>query len=219
MLNIIILVIGVVLFLFAIYACIISFFENEKLAAVKLFVSISVVSIILSLPFFINLEEIFSQIILLLFVISIIVILLPINNKKHLFEKPKGRIDERNVMFSRAELVEGTKNYNNYYDLNPEKFEVDNKFRENPGLLSKKASKYNPFMFAMADASFFSVESFKNRVDGQISDNKVEVFPQKASEFIINHTLFAGAKSCGKQHLKNIIYIVLMVEARNMESQ
>lgn len=39
-------------------------------------------------------------------------------------------------MFSRNELMPETEKYNTYYSNNPEKKDLDDMFRKNPGLLS-----------------------------------------------------------------------------------
>jgi len=67
---------------------------------------------------------------------------------------PVGKIDERNTMFSRNELQKDTENYNEYYNNNPDKLAVDEKFRSNPGLLAEGSHNYNRVMFSSADASF-----------------------------------------------------------------
>ena len=48
-------------------------------------------------------------------------------------DAPQGRIDERDIMFSRRLLKEGSERYEAYYRRNPEKKALDEKFRNRPG--------------------------------------------------------------------------------------
>jgi len=71
----------------------------------------------------------------------------------------KERYDERDVMFSRNELLPGSARFEEYYAKNPDKKPLDDKFRAKAGLLSPKASQYNPLSFTAADANFEVVEN------------------------------------------------------------
>ena len=105
-------------------------------------------------------------------------------------------------MFSRAELIPESNRFTEYYKEKPENLKKDTKFRTNPGLLQTGTSKYNPILFALADASFYTVESFKNRVDGKIAQEKVSVSDKEITKFIKNFMLFSGAEACGITELK-----------------
>jgi hypothetical protein len=63
-------------------------------------------------------------------------------------DKPRGRIDERDTMFSRRELQPGTEKYDNYYKRKPENKAPDDNFKTKPGLLKPGTVHYNPFHFA-----------------------------------------------------------------------
>ena len=113
-----ILIIGITIFLTLIWAAYVSFKEKEQRAA-KLFLATSFV-----LPLFIVLPWLIDNSWLNYFVNSSIIIiaiaglffLLPIGKKKSWKQpKPVKRIDERDTMFSRNELIPGTKDYKNYY--------------------------------------------------------------------------------------------------------
>ena len=203
MINLLTFILGCIIFLFLIYAVIISFIEREKKAVFKLLVFITVIVPLFLLPYILNTYELFSGIIIGITGIFIVILIFPAKGKNYTFYYPKNRIDERNIMFSRAELVPGTEQFIDYYKNNPENLEKDNKFRKNPGLLKKGTSKYNPILFALADASFFTVESLKKRVDGQKANEKTEISPEKITQFIKDYVLFEGAKSCGVTNLKD----------------
>jgi len=202
MFNFLTFIIACIFLIFMIYAVIISFSENEKKAAYKLLFPALIFISVFTLPYLLELSETYSEILTGIFNFSLIVFLIPFKGKKYFFNYPRKQIDERNIMFSRAELVSGTEQFIEYYKNNPENLEKDNKFRENPGLLKKGNSKYNPVLFALADASFFTVESFKNRIDGQKANEKTKLSPEKITQFIKDYLLFEGAKSCGVTRLK-----------------
>ena len=196
------LVIAGILFLFLMYGVITSFYENEKKAAYRLLFLAFIFTALLVLPYILDLSEIVSIVIFALFFLVLAVLLFPVKGKKYSFNYPKTQIDERNIMFSRAELIPGTDRFSDYYNRNPNNLLKDNKFRKNPGLLHGGTSKYNPVLFALADASFYAVESFKNRIDGKIAEKQVKISPEKITRFIKDYILFEGAKSCGITLLK-----------------
>ncbi len=203
MFKIITLIIAVAVLIFLISSVFISLNENEKHAAYKL-LSLSVIfSLLLSVPFIFHLSAFYFAVLSGVFILIILLLIIPVKGKLHKTEIPKTQIDERNIMFSRAELIPETERFVNYYAEHPENFEKDNKFRKNPGLLQAGTAKYNSLLFALADALFYTVESFKYRVDGKLSENKIPVSPEKITEFIKKYMKFSGAKACGVTELKN----------------
>lgn len=107
------------------------------------------------------------------------------------------RIDERDVMFSRRFLKEGTEKYNTYYSKFPDRKSPDDNFRSKPGLLSESSSFYDPLSFAAADASFKSVESLVSEIDGVVNKKKQDIPPEKLTVFIKNWTRQLGALNVG----------------------
>ncbi|MCK5077826.1 MAG: reductive dehalogenase [Calditrichia bacterium] len=197
---------GVFIFLSLITASFISLVEKEKYAAKK-YISLAVIVplpfLMLSLLQFPMQKEILLLLIISTFIFSIILII-PLKNKSAIIPGlPNSQIDERDIMFSRKLLSPGEKNYKEYYSQNPENEKLDNEFRKEPGLLSKKASMYNPLSFASADASFFATEAFKNAVDGEISPDKIEIPPQKITDYLKNWANKLGAKETGITELKD----------------
>ena len=127
--------------------------------------------------------------------------------------QPRGRIDERDVMFSRGELVPDTENFESYYTMRPDRRPLDDKFRANPGLLSHKASKYDPISFAVADANFQTVAYFKLHVQGKPNEEKVQVQPDQISKFIKTWIKKLGAHAVGITQLRD--YHLYSVRGRN----
>jgi len=115
---------------------------------------------------------------------------------------PKGRIDERKTMFSRNELKKDSVNYKEFYNSNPEKFIEDQKFRKHPGLLAEGAVGFDAFMFASADASFFTVGALKHKVDGKVSSKKIISNPEQVTNYIKNWAKKLGALEVGVTELQ-----------------
>ena len=116
---------------------------------------------------------------------------------KHTETKPKGRIDERNTMFSRNELVPGTERFENYYNEFPGHRAKDDLFRNNPGLLSKRSAFYDPLAFSMADAGFETVSVFHSVVSGEPVKSSVNIKEEKLTHFIKGWLKKRGAVSSG----------------------
>lgn len=197
---------AIAFFIFFAYAAIISFIEKEKKAA-SYFVLFGFFS---PLPFlFTGFYEFsyqfeFSIILLSLLLVVLLIYIIPVKVSRKIVDVfPKGRIDERNIMFSRNELKKGSENYNDFYGNNPDKLVVDEKFRSNPGFLAEKSSNYDAVMFSSSHASFYTVESFKSKVDGEISAKKINVVPEDINKYIKNWSIKLGAIDVGITELKD----------------
>jgi len=205
-LDIILIFSSIAIFIFFIYAAIISFIEKENKAAT----SFILLGIITPLPFLFtgifefNYQSIVSIILLLVLAIALLMYIIPVKvNRKIVDVFPVGKIDERNTMFSRNELQKDTENYNEYYNNNPDKLAVDEKFRSNPGLLAEGSHNYNRVMFSSADASFFTVGALKSIVDGNVSPVSAIYDPDKITKYIKNWTKKLGAVDVGVTELKD----------------
>lgn len=116
------------------------------------------------------------------------------------------QVDERDVMFSRRLLEEGTNRYKEYYSRNPEKKSSDDKTRSKPGLLSKNSLHYHPLLYAAADASFKAVKALAPEIDGPVNTSKIEINPENLSAFLKGWSKKLGAVKLGitllnKEHL------------------
>jgi reductive dehalogenase len=200
------LIAGIVLFAGMLWAALVSVKEHEKRAA-RIFV---VFAFLLPLPLwagtFSNHSILihFSLIYMVLLILVLLIMLVPSGkNSSWDFQKPVKRIDERDVMFSRNELVPGTADYEEYYSRNPEKEKSDNFFRSKPGLLAKGTKEYNVFHFASADASFDTVGEFKKSVDGEVAKEKVPVDHEKITRYIKGWAGKLGAIDTGITRLED----------------
>ncbi len=134
----------------------------------------------------------------------LIILLLPIRPKiKGGIQIPKEKHDERDIMFSRNELKPGTENYNEYYADKEIKKNLDDKFREKPGLLSSESTMYHPFAFASANANLEVIEAFKPIVNGRVNSRKTEVNAAKISDYIKIWSKKLGAHSVGITEVKD----------------
>jgi len=118
-------------------------------------------------------------------------------------DTPTARIDERDVMFSRAHLQPGSPRFEAYYAANPDKKALDDAFRAQPGLLARDATMYHPYGFAAADATFWSVEHLRTIVDGAVARERLECDPHEIAGFLKTWALKMGAVSVGVTGLRD----------------
>lgn len=135
--------------------------------------------------------------------LGLLIYLIPINApKKYQDDLPTARLDERTVMFSRKELIPGTERFESYYKMWPEHRQADDRFRLRAGLMSDKASRYEPLSFAAAEASFVTVGELASLIDGPVADVQQTVAPQVATDFIKGWAQKLGAVDCGVTELQ-----------------
>ena len=192
--------IAISLFILSCWAAVVSVLEKEKRAAGRFLW----LAVLLPLPYLlvalVNFEYQYSASLLLLAVtfLTLLAFLWPIGaNKSYRQPVPSERIDERNTMFSRNELVPETTDFREYYKNNPGNKSKDDNFRSKAGLLKPGSSQYNPFHFASADASFETIAALKNRVDGPANMNRVNSEPVEITAYIKNWSKKLGALDCG----------------------
>jgi len=118
-------------------------------------------------------------------------------------DTPRGRIDERDIMFSRALLRPGTEAFREYYAANPEKLTADDAWRAKPGLLKRGASSYHRLAFSAADASFTTIEHLRPFVDGDPDERRADLTPEEATRFVERWVLKLGAVSVGVTALQD----------------
>ncbi len=143
-------------------------------------------------------------IIVFLYLGMALVFLIPSGKKKRFKNPiPNTRIDERDIMFSRAELIEGTERYEQYYKRHPENKFLDDEFRKRPGLLSPEALLSHSFAFASADASFDTIAALKQQVDGPVGTRKIISNDEDITAYIKSWTKKLGAVDCGITKLQD----------------
>lgn len=113
------------------------------------------------------------------------------------WEKPAGQINEKTLMFSRKLLIPGSERFEEYYSEFPEHREPDDHFRSKPGLLSAKASFYEPFTFSSSKAIFDSIIAFHDVVDGDPAHFKTGMHASEIARSVRKWIMKEGAVSVG----------------------
>ncbi len=203
--QLLLLILAVVIFLFLVWAAIVSWFEKEIRASKRLLG----LAFLLPLPFLaasvfsFNYQNEIGIALLIVSAILLFLFIVPIGRKKlYRHAIPAYRIDERDTMFSRNELKPGTKEFEEYYQLNPGKKVSDDIFRSKAGLLKPGSSQYNAIQFASADASFETIAALKNKVDGEVAKIKVDIASPLISNYIKSWSHKLGANDCGITQLE-----------------
>ena len=198
---------GFAIFLFMLYFAIVSRQEEEPQASRR---AIGL-SFLLAIPYLavglidFGLQTGLSLILLILTALVLVILWLPIGNK---FvpenDTPQKRIDERDIMFSRLHLPEGSERFTEYYERRPEKKTLDDKFRSRPGLMQKGALYYDPVTPAAARASFKTVSTFHAILDQETLPAPPQQFdPTPMTHFIKQWTKKLGAVSVGITKLQD----------------
>lgn len=150
-----------------------SILEKEKRAALRssfflLFLIILALIFIYLPPFAQNTA---ASILLFLIAVFILAIILSPSPKKTLqISGYQSRIDERDVVFARFDLKEGSKRFEEYYRNNPKYKAIDDEIRKLPDILSEKHMAKSPWEFSLAQAEFDFLEHQLTEVDGKISE-------------------------------------------------
>ncbi len=197
---------GTALFLFFVYAALVSLREREQLAAKRFLSGAVLLALLFLATAFVSFDgKAFVFSLLMAGLLSGILLFLIPNGKNRRYRqvKPEGRIDERDTMFSRNELMPDTENFEDYYRRNPEKKVLDDRFRKNKGLLQKGTSQYHPFYFASADASFETIAALRNFVNGTVATERIPVEEEEISRYIKNWSKKLGAVDCGITELQD----------------
>ena len=196
---------GSVFLLFFVYAACVSFREKEPAAAKRFLTAgilLAVLFAVAAVPFPGN--RILFGLLMTATVTGVLIFFLPNGRHKEYRQvKPAVRIDERDTMFSRNELVPETPNFENYYRRHPEKKALDDRFGRNAGLLQKGTTQYHPLYFASADASFETIAALRDFVNGEVAGEKIAVEPEKVSRYIKNWAKKLGAVDCGITELQD----------------
>lgn len=113
------------------------------------------------------------------------------------------KFDERDTIFSRAELEPGTQQYEEYYRNNAEKKNLDDAFRRLPGYLAPDSREADAVMFASANANLYACDNLQNIVDGPATEEKIKLSPEKITRYLKEWIKRLGAHSVGITHLQD----------------
>ncbi len=112
-------------------------------------------------------------------------------------ERPSVQVDERTIMFSRWRLKPDSPQYTAYYHEHPEHKDMDDAMRALPGLLSPSAPLAEPQAFAAANVAFFLAELLRDAVDGPIAATPQRLSPEAASRYLKHLGRYFGARNSG----------------------
>ena len=140
--------------------------------------------------------------VLLAIAAGLILFLMPIGRIERGQDVPQKRLDERDIMFARANLEPGSPDYRTYYALRPENQEGDDQTRALPGLLSLQASEANPLLFAATSATFDMIETLRDAVDGPLAPQRTEHDTQTTTALVKNLAVYWGAHTVGIAELQ-----------------
>ncbi|RUT73084.1 4Fe-4S dicluster domain-containing protein [Ancylomarina longa] len=195
-----------IFFILMFYASLIFWSEKENNAALK---SIAI-AVILPLPYlfsWIYNWEILALILSLDLLLTTILFFLPFPTSKNITEDfPNHQIDERNTMFSRNELEPGSDRYKDYYKQYPEKKILDDAFRKEAGLTSKRSIFYNTLAFAAANASFYTISQLGNAVEDTVHPEKQDISSKYMATFLQEWGKKLGAMEIGFTKLSDYHY-------------
>lgn len=185
-----------------------SLIEKHLRASLFAFIFFLLITGFFIIPIFLN-ETIQLTILIIttmMLLTAALIFLLPIGKRKYLHKTSTTPIDERDVIFSRSDLVAGSTNFIQYYEKYPEKLENDNLFRKNPGLLSKNSAYFEPLVFSAASANFMTLDLLAKFACGNKAQQKFEDTPQNFSKFVKQLAKLNGALEVGICEL-NQVYV------------
>lgn len=107
------------------------------------------------------------------------------------------KIDERDVIFARFDLVPGSKNYTEYYQRKPEFKPVDDEIRKLPDILSSSHFKKDPVLFSLAEAEFNFLEQLVTLVDGKQKSVSSGLSPEQNTITVKKILSYLGAAVSG----------------------
>jgi len=116
-------------------------------------------------------------------------------------QEPRGRFDERDIMFARARLQPGSPEFEAYYAMRPQNRRPDDLTRRMPGLLSPDAVLGDARLFASAEASFGLTEALREAVDGPVAAKPQPEIAELSREAIADYVKalarYYGAREVG----------------------
>lgn len=101
--------------------------------------------------------------------------------------------DERDIMFARMNYKPDTPQYQDYYERNPEKKEIDDELRARSELFSKETPTYDAILSPAAEANFDLLADMGRLCEGIPDVDKTILEPSEAAAKIKNIAVHYGA--------------------------
>lgn len=112
------------------------------------------------------------------------------------------RIDERDIMFARANYKKGSKTYEDYYSRNPHKKAIDDSLRTRPNLCEEGTMTYNEVNSKMASCAFEFLQDISHLCEKEVSNEKVQANTKIITKRIKGFAKHYGASVVGITKLK-----------------
>lgn len=113
------------------------------------------------------------------------------------------RVDERDVIFSRANYEKDTPIYNDYYEKNPDKKSIDDSLRSRPNLCSEGTMTFNEINSPMASSSFEFLSDIRHLCEGNVNPTKIHTNKSIITKRLKGFSTHYGAKLVGITKLKD----------------
>lgn len=201
---------GGIILLFFLAVSVTSFYENETRAGYLSLLAGFLLSLPFLLPFLSGLQYPLRMGLIISTGMPLFLIFLffPFRGRiAYRREQPRERFDERDTLFSRRDLVPGTRQFEEYYARRPGNKPPDNKFRRKPGLLKAGTTHHDPILFAAANSIFDKVEEeLHPRVEGEPSSERIpfmQADPGQISNLLLDTAVNWGVHSAGITELQD----------------
>ncbi len=134
----------------------------------------------------------------ILFIFVLVLFLVPSLKKRsiEIVGEPE-KIDERDVIFARFDLEEGTRNFKDYYERKPEYKKIDDEIRKIPDILTSSHFDKNPELFSLATVEFDFLEHQLTQVQGEVFEGTTQSSPAENTRMIKKIIRYLGGDSCG----------------------
>lgn len=194
------------LFAGLLWAAAVSWLENETRAALRALILSFLVPaplVILATARFPYQDLALGGLLCLLGLTALVFLIPTGRSRREEDDTPRTRIDERDIMFSRYYLEEGTERFASYYASRPENKEPDDHFRAQPGLMDKAGAAYDPITFSAAIASFATIAQMRPHVDGEVAAERALVDAGEMTEFLKSWAKKLGAVTARVTRLRD----------------
>jgi reductive dehalogenase len=134
----------------------------------------------------------------ILFTLFLILLFFP-SLKRHSVEIPgeQKKVDERDVIFARFDLVESSRNYEEYYKRKPEYKMTDGEIRKLPDILAPSHFGKNPALLSLAKVEFDFLEHQLTQAQGDVFPEKIQYPASENTRMIKSIIKYLGSDLSG----------------------
>lgn len=198
-------IIGILVAMFFGWFALVSLLEGEKRACVRsAFICVILISLIiffLLIPFSLH-KILFAGLVLLAALFLLVLFFSPVPSEEIEIVGDQKKFDERDVIFARFDLAEGTERFRDYYDSHPESEPIDREIRQLPDLFASSHMIKGRIPFSLAAAEFDFLENLLPLVDGETKGEAGSDLEKDNSRLIKKVVKYLGSDLCGIAPLK-----------------